>query len=127
MNKKAKIILIALEVFILVVLVLAAIGYQQKWIIQTDDGPRFDWYEIKEDLTIDIQDIIKPNKKPKDENEPEDPEAPSESESTDRPVTNQPSQSVTPEPETVEPTTDPLETTDPDNPPPTDDWETDEF
>ena len=124
MNKKAKIILIALEVFILVVLVLVALGYQQKWIIQTDDGPRFDWYEIQEDLTIDIQDIIKPNKKPKDENEPE---TPSESESTDRPATNDPSQSATPEPDAEEPTTDPAETTAPSTQPPTDNWETDEF
>ena len=128
MNKKLKIILIALEAFVLVVLVLVAIGYQQKWIIQTDDGPRFDWYAIQEDLTIDIQDIIKPEKKPADTDEPEEPEGTSEPETTNRPATNNPTPSVTTEPdEPEEPTTEPLGTADPNAPPPTDNWETDEF
>lgn len=131
MNKKLKIALIAIEAFLLVVLILVAIGYQQKWIIQIGEGPRFDWYEIQEDLTIDIQDIVKPNKKPQDNNEPEEPETPSESESTNRPEPNNPPPAVTPDPEeTEEPeasTTVPLEPEEPNAPIPTDNWETDEF
>lgn len=131
MNKKLKIALIAIEAFLLVVLILVAIGYQQKWIIQTGEGPRFDWYEIQEDLTIDIQDIVKPNKKPQGNNESEEPETPSESESANRPEPNNPPPPVTPDPEEPEEpegsTTVPLEPEDPNAPIPTDNWETDEF
>jgi len=125
MNKKVKIILISIEVFVLAVLVLVAIGYQQKWLITTDDGPRFDWYAIQEDLTIDIQDI--PDKRPEPEDIPGTPLA-SEPENTTEPAKTAPPATVpTPTTEPTEPSSAPEQTTEPETPHPTEDWETDEF
>ena len=125
MNKKIKIILIAIEVFVLAVLMLVTIGYQQKWIIQSGDGPRFDWYAIQEDLTIDIQVI--PDKRPK----PEDvlgTSPASEPENTTEPTTTAPPAIVpAPTTEPTEPSSAPEQTTEPEMPHPTEDWETDEF
>ena len=138
MNKKLKIALIAVEAFLLVVLILVAIGYQQKWLITTDDGPRFDWYAIQEDLTIDIQDI--PDKRPEPEDIPGTPPA-SEPENTTDPASTAPPATVpTPTTEPTEPSSAPEQTTEPTEPSsapeqtteletthPTEDWETDEF
>ena len=90
MNNKLKILLIAAEVFVLVVLVLVGIGYQQKWIITTGDGPRFDWYAIGESLTVDIDKIPglpnKPGKSPEQESESTD--------DIDPPVTSSPAPAI---------------------------------
>ena len=37
-----------MEIFVLLVLLLIAVGCQQEWIVITDDGPRFDWYALVE-------------------------------------------------------------------------------
>lgn len=125
MNKKIKIILIAIEVFVLAVLMLVAIGYQQKWLVATGDGPRFDWYAIQEDLTIDIQDI--PDKRPEPEDVPGAPPA-SEPENTTVPTTTAPPTTFpTPTTEPTEPASAPEQTTEPETTHSTEDWETDEF
>ena len=121
MKKELKIILIGMEIFILVVLILIAIGYQQKWIIATGDGPRFDWYEVQ-------QDISSIGKLEPDNDEPEKPENSEQA----KPEEPEPSTTIAtrpsePEPEPEPETTDPLETWDPETPLPSDDWETDEF
>ena len=48
MNNKFKLILIAVELFALLVLLLLGVGCQQKWIVVTGNGPRFDWYALIE-------------------------------------------------------------------------------
>lgn len=51
MSNKFRIVLIIIEIFVLAVLLLLGVGCQQKWIIITDDGPRFDWYAEQNDPT----------------------------------------------------------------------------
>ena len=123
MNKKLKIVLIVAEVLMLVVLILVAVGCQKKWIIPTDDGPRFDWYAVEEDLGV-----VFPNINNTEKPEESDQNETSEIESTEQQGGNTyvPPATTAPQ-ETEEPTTEPLETTDPSAPPATDNWETDEF
>ena len=122
MNKNTKIILIAVEVLVLVVLLLVGIGCQQKWIVITGDGPRFDWYAM-------IETQPKPEKKPSKDPTKDPAEGPAESESNDpengetdedpAPGTWQPTPSVTGpagnSPTEPDPSTEPEEsTTEPD-------------
>ena len=113
MNNNLKIILIAVEVFVLVVLVLVGVGCQQRWIIVTGDGPRFDWYAVGEDLNVDIQKIpVLPNKPSQPTESAPDPTIETEPSATTHPSP------VTPTPQPSEPaeTTGPEETTEPDIP-----------
>lgn len=114
MNNKLKIALIAVEVFALLVLLLVGVGCQQRWIVVTGDGPRFDWYAIGEDLDVDIQDI------PDLPDTPDNPQEPEPEQPTDTPApppTTQPAPvATTPQPPEPEETTDPEESAEPDSP-----------
>lgn len=128
MNNKLKIILIAVEVFALVVLLLLGVGCQQRWIIVTGDGPRFDWYTVKEDLVPNLGSLLKPADKEKETEPSEEPT--SEPEITEPPTTEPPA--TTRPPETTAPpvTTEPEETEEPTEPDETtsdDRWSLGEF
>ena len=136
MNNKLKIILIAVEIGALLVLLLLGVGCQKRWIIVTGDGPRFDWYSVKEDLVPNLGSLLGSSDKDKEkETEPEE-ELTSEPETseTTEPVTEPPRPVVTTPPETSNPedsteeeteeTTDPSESI---TTAPTDNWETEEF
>lgn len=132
MGNKFKLILIAVELFALLVLLLLGVGCQQRWIIITGDGPRFDWYALVETQppTEDLPE------EPSSEQETSEPET---SETTE-PVTEPPRPVVTTPPETSEPETTEPESSEPEESTeettdvpessatvPTDNWETDEF
>lgn len=101
----------------LVVLVLIGLGCQQRWIIVTGDGPRFDWYAVGEDLNVDIEKIPVLPGKPSEATEP-DPESDFEpSHEVDPPATTRPAPtSPVPQPSEPEETIGPDETTEPDIP-----------
>ena len=131
MNKKLKWALLGVEVFVLVVLLLLCIVCQQKWIIITGDGPRFDWYAIQEDLAIDIQGTGKLEKMPDSshELEPESSAEPEPTVTTAPPASSAPPTPGNTEQEDLKPgTTEPPDVTEDQNPPPsTDNWETEKF
>ena len=97
MNNKLKLFLITLEVVALLVLILLGVGCQKRWIIITGDGPRFDWYSVKEDLVPDLGSLLGSSNK---ETEPEE-DTTVEPETT-RPVTTEPPATTLPS-ETTQP------------------------
>ena len=112
MNNKLKIILIAVEIGALVVLLLLGVGCQKRWIIVTGNGPRFDWYSVKEDLVPNLGSLLGSSDKDKEkETEPEE-DTTAEPETTE-PVTTAPPVTTYPPVTTNPPATDEPETSEP--------------
>ena len=124
MSNKVKIILIALEVFALLVLVLLGVGCQQRWIIVTGDGPRFDWYAVQDQLLPSVDKIPGiPDDNPEDESGDESlPEQENNDPETNAPVETRPVQTTPPTTEVTEP-----EETENTTPPTEDRWSLGEF
>ena len=112
MNNKLKIILIAVEIGALVVLLLLGVSCQKRWIIVTGNGPRFDWYSVKEDLVPNLGSLLGSSDKDKEkETEPEE-DTTAEPETTE-PVTTAPPVTTYPPVTTNPPATDEPETSEP--------------